>query len=559
MRVRAPTVADRAWPRYVFWGGLVVIASVWFLTLDARHLLRSDEGRYAEIAREMVATGDWVTIRYNGIKYFEKPPFQMWMTAFAFEAFGIGEWQARLWVALSGAFGLVVMVIAARRWFGPAVAMLSGAVLLAAPGWNLGSHFNSLDMGVSAALTGVLAGVLMAQHPSASSASRRRWMWFAWASMAVAVLTKGLIGIALPGLVLVLYSAIARDLAIWRRIHIASGALVLLAIAAPWFVLISLRNPEFAHFFFIHEHWQRYLSNVHRRAGAWWYFVPLLVGGFLPWIGLAWRVPAVVRDGSRSTEFRPVLLLAIWSAAIFVFFSASSSKLPGYILPVFPALAVILALALDRLSSLQWRRHLIGAAVVVVAVLAAAPFADRLANMPAQAAAYRSFATWLAAGAALAIFGLAFAWRLRRGDAHASKIAYALAFFLMATAALRGHEAFGGKSSGADLVPAIEAFAGPDVPLYSVRMLDHTLPFYLRRTPVMVDVADELEFGIAQEPGQSLPTLDAFVQRWTSGKPALALMAHDTYATLRERKLPMTPVAEDDRRVVVANFESPRR
>ncbi|MEO6896712.1 MAG: glycosyltransferase family 39 protein, partial [Caldimonas sp.] len=242
-----------------------MIASVWFLTLDARHLLRSDEGRYAEIAREMVATGDWVTIRYNGIKYFEKPPFQMWMTAFAFEAFGIGEWQARLWVALSGAFGLVVMVIAARRWFGPAVAMLSGAVLLAAPGWNLGSHFNSLDMGVSAALTGVLAGVLMAQHPSASSASRRRWMWFAWASMAVAVLTKGLIGIALPGLVLVLYSAIARDLAIWRRIHIASGALVLLAIAAPWFVLISLRNPEFAHFFFIHEHWQRYLSNVHRR------------------------------------------------------------------------------------------------------------------------------------------------------------------------------------------------------------------------------------------------------------------------------------------------------
>ncbi len=552
-------IVDTAWPRYVFWCGLVAIACIWFLTLDARHLLRSDEGRYAEIAREMVATGDWVTIRYNGIKYFEKPPFQMWMTALAFEAFGIGEWQARLWVALSGAFGLVVTVIAARRWFGAGVAMLSGAVLLAAPGWNLGSHFNSLDMGVSAALTAVLAGVLMAQHPSASSASRQHWMWFAWASMAVAVLTKGLIGIALPGLVLVLYSVIARDLAIWRRIHIASGAVVLLAIATPWFVLISLRNPEFAHFFFIHEHWQRYLSTVHRRDGAWWYFVPLLVGGFLPWIGLAWRVPAVVRDGSRGSDFRPVLLLAIWSAAIFVFFSASSSKLPGYILPVFPALAVILALALDRLSPPQWRRHLIGAAVVVVAVLAAAPFADRLANGPAQAAAYRSFATWLAAGAALAIFGLAFAWRLSRGDPRASKIAYALAFFLMATAALRGHEAFGRKSSGADLVPAIEAFAGSGVPLYSVRMLDHTLPFYLRRTPVMVDVADELEFGIAQEPGQSLPTLDDFVRRWTSGPHALALMGHDTYATLKDRKLPMTPVAEDDRRVVVANFESPQR
>ncbi len=545
--------------RWLFWCGIASIACVWFLTLDARHLLRSDEGRYAEIAREMVATGDWVTIRYNGIKYFEKPPLQMWMTALAYEAFGIGEWQARLWVALSGAFAIVITMVAARRWFGAGVAVLSGAILLAAPGWNLGSHFNSLDMGVSGALAGVLAGVLMAQHPSATAAARHSWMGFAWAWVAVAILTKGLIGIALPGLVLVVYTAVARDFAIWRRLHLASGALLMFAIAAPWFVLISSRNPEFARFFFIHEHWQRYLSTVHRRDGAWWYFVPLLLGGFLPWIGVAWRVPAVVRDGSRGEGFRPVLLLAIWVIAIFVFFSASSSKLPGYILPVFPALAVLVALALDRLSPVQWRRQLIGAAFVVVAVLAAAPFADRLAHTQADAGIYRSFATWLAIGGALATFGLAFAWRLKGGDARASKVAYALAFFVMATAALRGHEAFGRRSSGADLVPAIEAFMGPEVPIYSVRMLDHTLPFYLRRTPIMVEVADELEFGIALEPGQSLPTLDAFTERWTSGPHALALMAHETYATLRERKLPMTPVAEDDRRVVVANFESPRR
>jgi len=110
-----------------------------------------------------------------------------------------------------------------------------------------------------------------------------------------------------------------------------------------------------------------------------------------------------------------------------------------------------------------------------------------------------------------------------------------------------------------DLVAAIEAVAGPEVPIYSVRMLDHTLPFYLRRTPIMVEVSDELEFGIGQEPGQSLPTLAAFEQRWTSGPHALALMSHETHALLRERQLPMTAVAEDDRRVVVANFESPRR
>jgi len=554
--VRGSAPASR---RVLFWSCIVAIACVWFGTLDARHLLRSDEGRYAEIAREMVATGDWVTIRYNGVKYFEKPPFQMWMTALAYEGFGIGEWQARLWVAVSGALGIAMTMVAARRWFGPTVAVLSGAVLLAAPGWNLGSHFNSLDMGVSGALACVLAGVLMAQHPSASPAARRLWMLFAWGSMAIAVLTKGLIGIALPGLVLVVYTAVARDLAIWRRIHLASGALLMLVVAAPWFVLISSRNPEFARFFFIHEHFQRYLSTVHLRDGPWWYFIPLLIGGFLPWIALFPRMAMAVRDESRPASFRPVLLLAIWAVAIFLFFSASSSKLPGYILPVFPALALLAAVALERLTPAQWRRHLIGAIVVVAALLVATPFAERFARTAAQAASYRSFATWLAIGCAIALVGLVAAWRLNTGDPLRSMVVYAIALFLMATATLRGHEAFGGTSSGADLVPAIAAMAGPEVPLYSVRTLDHTLPFYLRRTPVMVDVTDELEFGLAQEPGQSLPTLAAFEQRWSSGQRALALMSHETFATLRERRLPMTPVAEDDRRVVVANFESQRR
>ena len=127
---------------------VLIVALAWFLPLGMRHLLPSDEGRYAEIAREMLASGDWVTIRYNDLKYFEKPPFQLWMTAIAYAAFGIGEWQARLWVALSGAFGLGISMVAAGRWFGPRVAAGTGLILLATPTWYIASHFNSLDMGV---------------------------------------------------------------------------------------------------------------------------------------------------------------------------------------------------------------------------------------------------------------------------------------------------------------------------------------------------------------------------------------------------------------------------
>jgi 4-amino-4-deoxy-L-arabinose transferase-like glycosyltransferase len=534
----------------------LLVAALWFLTLDARHLLPSDEGRYAEIAREMLASGDWVTIRYNGVKYFEKPPFQMWMTALAFQAFGIGEWQARLWVALSGALGVVMTALAARRWFGPRVALLSALVLVAAPAWNLASHFNSLDMGLSGALTCVLAAVLIAQHPATPPDERRRWMWLAWAAMAVAVLTKGLIGVVLPGMVLIVYSAVARDFAVWRRIHIVSGALIMFALATPWFVLVSLRNPEFARFFFIHEHFQRYLTTVHHRDAPWWYFLPQLLVGFLPWIGLSRGMVAAVRDDTRGGGFRPMILLAAWALTIFLFFSFSSSKLPGYIVPIYPALAVLGAVALDRFTPRRWNLQVVLALVFVACGLAATPYVARLGTESTPNELYRAFAPWLGAACALAMVGLAWSWFVNRRDLGRSVVVYALTVFAASTLLMRGHEAFGRKSSGVDLAASVQGIVGTS-PIYSVLMLDHTLPFYLRRTTVMVEGADELTFGVAQEPQKWLPTLADFVRVWASGPRAFALMAPTTYALLVSQGVPMTVVARDTRRVIVANGTGP--
>jgi 4-amino-4-deoxy-L-arabinose transferase-like glycosyltransferase len=545
--------------RVAFAALAAAVVCIWFATLDARHLLPSDEGRYASIAREMLASGDWVTIRYNGLKYFEKPPLQMWMTALAFDAFGIGEWQARLWTGLCGAAGLAITAFAAARWYGKRVGMLTGLVLLAAPAWNIGGHFSSLDMALSAALAGVLAGVLIAQHPSATPATRRNWMLAAWVAMAIAVLTKGLVGIALPGLVLVLYSALARDFAIWRRLHIGVGLLVMLAIAAPWFVLVSERNPEFASFFFIHEHLQRYLSPVHHREGAWWYFLPQFLIGFLPWLGLSWPIVKVVRSEPAAPGFRPVLLLAVWAAAIFVFFSASSSKLPGYILPIYPALAILAALALDRLAPAQWRRHVVVALVLVLIGFAATPFLARQGNAETPIALYREFALWLAAALVIGGVGLAIAWRLASASTGRSVATYALAFFALVTVGLRGHESFGLSSSGAPLAARVAPLLDDAMPLYGVRALDYTLPFYLRHVVTLVETPGELEFGIRQEPQKWLPTVDAFLREWTSGRRAMAVMSHPTYEELRSRQLPMVVVGEDVRRVVVANFEGAKR
>jgi 4-amino-4-deoxy-L-arabinose transferase-like glycosyltransferase len=535
--------------------GLVVL---WFGTLDARHLLRSDEGRYAEIAREMWVSGDWVTPRYNGLKYFEKPPFHLWATALAYQAFGLGEWQARLWVALSGAGGLLLTMLAAWRWWGRRVAGLAGLVLLAAPLWNVASHFNSLDMSVSGALTAVLAGTLLAQHPQADAVARRRWMLLAWAAMGVAVLTKGLIGVVLPGLALLVYSLWARDPRVWRRLHFLPGTLLLLLVTVPWFWLVSRRNPEFLHFFFVHEHFERYTSGVHQRDAPFWYFVPLLLGGFLPWLGLWPGMAAQALRPASAPGLRPNLLLAAWALSIFVFFSASGSKLPGYILPVLPALAVLAARTLDAQSARAWSRQLTGALVVAVLLALAAPFAARLSSNPATSALYGAYAPWLTAAAASIAAGVLVAvWLQRRHRQQASVWAYGLTMFIGSTIGLLGHETFGRSAAGIDLVPPIQAVLKPGMPIYGVRMLDHTLPFYLQRTLVMVESPDELAFGVQQEPQKWLPTLAAFAERWRAGPPALALMSHDTFETLRADALPMVTIAEDARRVVVANFALP--
>ncbi len=527
------------------WLLMAVVLAVWFLTLSIRHLLPSDEGRYAEIAREMFASGDWVTIRYNGLKYFEKPPFHLWMTALAYQAFGVGDWQARLWVAISGAAGLLLTMWAARRWYGDRVSWFTGLALLAAPTWNIGSHFNSLDMGVSGALAGVLAGFLLAQHPQASLQSRRRWMLFAWGAMALAVLTKGLIGLVLPGLVLVVYSLVARDWVLWRRLHIVSGTILFLLLTAPWFWLISTRNPEFAQFFFIHEHWQRYTSSVHQRGAPWWYFGPQLIAGFLPWLGLTPRICALLRNSGQAREFRPELLLAVWAGAILVFFSLSGSKLPGYILPVFPALALLAALALDRIDAKAWQRQLLGMLLLAGGGLLATLLLQRSDD----------YGLWLGAACLVILLGLLLAWLCnRRGQPGLSITLFALAWFGGTTVGLAGHQTLGRSNSGVDLVPAIEAVLTPQMPIYSVRRLDHTLPFYLRRTMIMVEAPDELAFGVEQEPQKWLPTLAAFSAAWTAGPPALALMSRDSYQQLKAQGLPMFDLTGDEKRLVVTNF-----
>ncbi|MEZ2349019.1 glycosyltransferase family 39 protein [Caballeronia sp. RCC_10] len=534
---------------------ILALAIIWFAPLGLRHLVPSDEGRYAEMAREMFVTGDWITPRYNGYKYFEKPPLQTWANALTFAWFGIGEWQARLYTALTGFAGVLLIGFTGKRVFNAMTGFAAAVILATCPYWNLMGHFNALDMGLSFWMELTLCALLLAQRPGLPARRVRLWMWLCWAAMAAAVLSKGLVGLILPGAVLVLYSIVSRDWALWKRLYIGSGLIVFLIVAAPWFVLVQMKNPEFFDFFFIVQQFKRYLTPEQNRPGPFYYFVPVLIVGFLPWLSI---VVQSVRHGVKTPRqpngFAPVTMLLVWSAFIFLFFSASHSKLLSYVLPIAPAIALVLGLYLPSLTKSQYRRHLIGYAVLLIAAAFGAIFLGRAGSAGTPNALYRAFQVWVYAGLAVAFVVTIFALWLNRRSVLAGAAGLGAAWLLLGTIAGTGHDVFGTESSGVKLVPAVKAEMAklpPDTPFYSIAKLDHTMPFYLGRTMTMVQESDELRFGVTTEPQKWLPTIDDWVRRWNADRYALALLPPGRYDEMLARGVPMQVIARDARRVIV--------
>ncbi len=531
---------------------LALFAAVWFSNLDYRKLVNPDEGRYAEIAREMVASGDWVTPRLNDIKYFEKPALQYWATAVAFAIFGEHEWSARMWSALTGFLGVLMVFFTGRRLFGDRAGWYAALVLASSLLYVLIGHVNTLDMGLSFFLSAAICAFLLAQRDTAQARARRRWMLAAWAAVALAVLSKGLIGLLLPGAALLIYVLIQRDWRLIGHLHIGAGSVLFLALTAPWFVAVSLANPEFARFFFVHEHFERFLTRAHGRYQPAYYFIPVLLAGMLPWT-IA-MVDALARAWKPEPErhFQPRRFLLVWAALVFAFFSASNSKLVSYILPIFPALALLIGVRLTQLRARALAWQVLPAALAGVALLALVPGAARYASREVPLELIQNYAVWVVAAAAIEIGGVAAgAWLAWRGKTGAALAVLAATGLIFAQLMLSGHESLSTANSAYHIAQKIKPKLKPGMPFYSVNTYDQSLQFYLKRSTTMVVYKDELGFGIAQEPAKFIADFAAFEKAWNADREALALMSGDAYAMFLAQGLPMQLVARDTRRIIV--------
>jgi len=532
---------------------LLVFGLVWFSNLEYRKLVNPDEGRYAEIPREMVASGDWTTPRLNDIKYFEKPALQYWATATAYSLFGEHQWTARLWSALTGFLGVLMVFFTGRRLFGQETGWNAALVLGSSLLYVLVGHINTLDMGVSFLLSAAVCAFCLAQSGVSDARKHRRWMLAAWAALALAVLSKGLIGLVLPGAALFLYILIERDWRLAGRLHLVPGLALFFLITVPWFVAVSLANPEFLRFFFIHEHFERFLTKAHGRYQAPYYFVPVLLAGMLPWT--VTLVDALARAWKREPEksFQAQRFLLLWAAVVFVFFSASSSKLVSYILPMFPALALLTGARLTRLGARALAWQTLPAALAGIVLLALMPGIERYASREVPVELFRDYAVWLSAASLLQIAGaVACAWLAWRGRTAAAMALLAATGLVFAQLALSGHESLSTANSAYHIAQKIKPELKPGMPFYSVNTYDQSLQFYLRRSTTMVVYEDELGFGIAQEPEKFIPDFARFENTWNAEREALALMSPDAYEMFSAKGLPMRLVARDTRRIVVA-------
>jgi 4-amino-4-deoxy-L-arabinose transferase-like glycosyltransferase len=543
------------------WWGWLALAAVWLVTIQIRPMLDPDEGRYAEIPREMVATGDWVTPRLDGLKYFEKPVLQYWATASVYSVVGLSNWSSRLWTVMLG-FGCLPLIYAwVARLYDRRGALAAVALLAMSPYFGIIGHLDLLDAGFTFWMCATVLAFTLAQSAPERSATERGWMLVCWAVAALAILSKGIVVFVLAGGTLILYSVVERDFRPWRRMHVRLGVPLLLALAAPWFILVSLRNPDFAPFFFVHEHFSRFLTKEAQRVEPWWYFLALLAVGALPWlVPLARAAVSAWREPASNRPFKPLKFLLFFAALTLVFFSMSDSKLATYILPMFPPLAAVTGVAIMGQPGFLSRSTRVAAGLAVFVAAGLLVYSQhRNAMIPVSAVG------WAVAAAIAAIVAVATAWRTRPDSGRAGTAAedaaaipawqplsVALLFIFTWQALLCEYTVIPPSRSAYTLVQTVAPDVHPGTALYSVGQYRQTIPPYLGRMLTLVSFQGELEFGQAREPGRQTATPQQFLQQWQASHDAIAFFDPSVWDHYRQQGLPGRVIAQDGFTVAVS-------
>lgn len=320
---------------------VLLLAALLFLPwIGKSALFDRDETSYAEIVREMRESHDWLLPRLNGKEFFEKPVLPFWFIGAGYASFGVNEVGARIVSALFGIGTALLTASTGRRLFGPAAGMRAGVVVSSSLLFLLVSRSALTDPSFLFFFTAAIAFFVRAWQ----SHSSRAGPWIAtYAAIGLATLCKGPAGVVLPLTIMGSFALREGGLASLRRLRPVLGLFVLTAVVVPWYAYAAWRTDGFSlREFVLRDNVGRYLAPMQHHAGPIWFYVPALFVAFLPWSVF---LPGALRGPKQGEAYR---LTVLWTVIPLVFFSLAATKLPHYLLPIFPALSILVGAAWDR-------------------------------------------------------------------------------------------------------------------------------------------------------------------------------------------------------------------
>ena len=540
----------------------VLFAFVYVLPLGSRPLTIPDETRYGEIPREMLASGNWVVPRLNGLKYFEKPVFGYWANAVSMVVLGENAFALRIPSALSVMISALMIFLLVRRFLPKGSAsVLAPAIFLTSPLVLAIGHINLLDSLLSMLLTGALVCFFFA-HMAENKWRKSIFLAFMGIFCGLAFLTKGFLAFAVPVLAVVpflVWEGRYRDLIWIPWIPMATAILI----ALPWALMIHFREGDFWHYFFWTEHVARFLDPVRgQHPKPFWYYLPILVGGALPWVSQsAAAIPMVL----KSEIQKPLIRFAVcWFLFPFLFFSVCSGKLIPYILPCFPPLAVVFAVGLGAYFQ-AGKKRAFSVAAWVLAILMGFGGLFLLLSGTGLFENIRIYhgdegGKWLLGSLGALLWAFLMIGSTRMKDYRKTLALYCAAvpvFFIMANFAVPG-SAMDRRMPG-ELLERNISRVTPESILVSNDNLVRAIGWFYKRNDVkMLEEKGELTYGLKHDeniPGQFLEfdALKEMIRENAGNRPVVMILIKDHYANYSDR-LPAPKYLDADNHFVLAVY-----
>lgn len=552
------------------------IALVFSLFLGTRPLSVPDEGRYAEIPREMLVLHDFVTPHLNEIKYFEKPPLFYWLQAGAIKALNpliiktenivtkpkenhylapISEWTVRLPNAIIAVLGCLLVYAAGRILFERRAGLLSAIILASSLLYFALARMVTLDMTLSMCLSGSLLAFLVASNQS-PGLGRRFLFYSAYIFAGLAVLTKGLIGIIFPIMIIGLWILLLNQWRLLKECYLPSGIFLFLLIVLPWHVLVQVRNPEFFQFYFLDQQILRYSTLIAQRYQPDWFFIPIFIAGFLPWV--CFFPQAIMshfpRNLQQFKEKKNYIFILLWIGIIFLFFSFSHSKLIPYILPIFPGLALLtghyLSIYWQQFNAIKWGYiavPLVWLGLGVVGILCLVNDPSITLSQIAKNFLITGYGVFLLNSIMVSCFIM---YKKSKMAFITLAIGSVLSFLIVSISIPQLD-----TRSIKPLVTILKPLLKPKTKVFAYDDYYQDLPFYLNQRVFAVNVSGELSFGMQHQNTHAWMLNDAnFWPIWNNREQVYMITNKEIYQRFKQSKTPaIFLLAQTEQDVLLSN------